>query len=102
MKKKIVAMLAVVVLGAAAIAVSAGAFDRAPVAPQLTPKAAGLKPGAVPGEVRVFHSPNGEKVTAEVSPCIKSDPTGYSNAELSDPEWCFHRPGQAAKAKAER
>jgi hypothetical protein len=79
---------------AAAVAVSAGAFDRSPVAPQLGPAESGVKPGVVPGEVKVLHGPDGEKIHAGVSPCIKSDPSGYSGVELEDPEWCFHSPGE--------
>jgi hypothetical protein len=83
-----------VATAAAAVAVSAGAFDRSPVAPQLGPAQSGVKPGVVPGETHIFHEPNGEVVQVGVSPCIKSDPSGYSDAELSEPEWCFHRPGE--------
>jgi hypothetical protein len=79
---------------AATVAVSAGAFDRSPVAPQLGPAESGVKPGVVPGETRTLHGPNGEVIHGGVSPCIKSDPSGYSDAELTDPEWCFHRPGE--------
>jgi len=81
---------------AAAVAVSAGAFDRSPVAPQLGPEESGVNPGVVPGEVRVLHGPNGEKIQGGVSPCIKSDPSGYSAGELEDPEWCFHKPGEGS------
>ena len=81
---------------AAVVAVSAGAFDRAPVAPQLGPAESGVKPGVVPGEVEVLHGPNSEKIYGGVSPCIKSDPSGYSDAELEDPEWCYHRPGEGS------
>lgn len=81
---------------AAAVAVSAGAFDRAPVAPQLGPAESGVKPGVVPGEVEVFHGSDGEKIYGGVSPCIKSDPSSYSRAELEDPEWCFHNPGEGS------
>jgi hypothetical protein len=91
-RTRLVATLAVAM--AAAVAVSAGALDRAPVAPQLGPAESGVKPGVVPGEVQVLHGPDGEKIYGGVSPCIKSDPSGYSNAELNDPEWCFHRPGE--------
>jgi hypothetical protein len=92
-RTRLVATFAVATM-AAAVAVSAGAFDRAPVAPQLGPAESGVKPGVVPGEVQVPHGPNGEKIYGGVSPCIKSDPSGYSSAELEDPEWCFHRPGE--------
>jgi hypothetical protein len=92
-RTRLVATFAVATV-AAAVAVSAGAFDRTPVAPQLGPAESGVKPGVVPGEVQVLHGPSGERIYGGVSPCIKSDPTGYSDAELSDPEWCFHRPGE--------
>jgi hypothetical protein len=75
-----------------ALAVGAGAFGLIPVAPQLSSEESGVKPGVMPGEVQILEGPNGEKVEVEVSPCIKSDPRGYSNAELNDPEWCFHPP----------
>ena len=57
-----------------------------------------MKPGAVPGEVQILETPSGQEVQATVSPCVESDPSGYSNAELSDPEWSFHAPhaGNAA------
>lgn len=93
-KTRLVATLAVATV--AAVAVSAGAFDRTPVAPQLGPAESGVKPGVVPGEVEVFHGPNGEKIHGGVSPCVKSDPSGYSDAELEDPEWCFHSPGEGS------
>jgi hypothetical protein len=83
-----------VAAAAAAVAVSAGAFDRSPVAPQLGPAESGVKPGVVPGETMILHGPNGEVIHGAVSPCIKSDPSGYSDAELAEPEWCFHRPGE--------
>jgi hypothetical protein len=92
---RLAAMLAVTTVGAA-VAVSAGAFDRGPVAPQLGPAESGVNPGVVPGEVRVLHGPNGEKIQGGVSPCIKSDPSGYSTGELEDPEWCFHKPGEGS------
>jgi hypothetical protein len=91
-KTRLLATLGVAVLGAVA-AVSAGALDRTPVAPQLSPEKSGVKPGVVPGETQILHGPNGEVIQAGVSPCIKSDPSGYSNAELEDSEWCFHAPG---------
>jgi hypothetical protein len=96
-RTRLVATFAVATV-AALVAVSAGAFDRAPVAPQLGPAESGVKPAAVPGEVQVFHGPNGEKIYGGVSPCIKSDPSGYSDAELEDPEWCFHRPGEGGSS----
>lgn len=95
-RTRLVATFAVATV-AAAVAVSAGAFDRSPVAPQLGPAESGVKPGVVPGEVQVLHGPNGEKIYGGVSPCIKSDPSGYSDAELSDPEWCFHGPGEGGR-----
>jgi hypothetical protein len=89
------------VAGAAAVvAVSAGAFDRSPVAPQLGPAQSGVKSDVVPGESMILHGPKGEVIHGAVSPCIKSDPSGYSDAELAEPEWCFHRPG-AGKAGGE-
>jgi hypothetical protein len=101
MKTKIMVFAVAVVGAVAVLVVSAGAFDRTPVAPQLSAEEAGLKPGVVPGEVQEFNLPNGEKAYGEVSPCIQSDPSGYSNAELEDLEWCFHPPGQAgAKEEA--
>jgi hypothetical protein len=84
---------------AAAVAVSAGAFDRSPVAPQLRPEESGVKPSAVPGEARVVEGPDGESIYTEISPCIKSDPSGYSDAELEEPEWCFHRPGKGNRSQ---
>ena len=91
----------VAVAGAVAIgAVSAGAFDRSPVAQQLSPEESGVKPGVVPGEVLTLEDPSGEKFTGEVSPCIKSDPAGYSSAELEDDEWCFHSPGEGGGGSA--
>jgi hypothetical protein len=95
MKTKIVMFAAAVVGAIAVLVVSAGAFDRTPVAPQLSAEESGVKPSAVPGEVQEFDLPNGEKAYSEVSPCIKSDPSGYSDAELEDTEWCFHPPGKA-------
>jgi hypothetical protein len=92
-RTRLVATFAVMTV-AAVVAVSAGAFDRSPVAPQLGPADSGVKPGVVPAEVEVLHGPNGEKIYGGVSPCIKSDPAGYSDAELNDPEWCFHKPGE--------
>jgi hypothetical protein len=96
MKLKLIAIAATMALGAVA-AVGAGAFDRDPVAPQLSPEESGVKPGVVPGEVQEIRTPAGT-ASGEVSPCIESDPAGYSEAELSDPEWCFHRPGKAPAA----
>ena len=93
-RTRLAATLAVMMMGA--VAVSAGAFDRSPVAPQLGPAESGVKPGVDPGEVEVLHGPNGEKIHGGVSPCIKSDPSGYAAAELEDPEWCFHRPGEGS------
>jgi hypothetical protein len=95
MKTKIVMFAAAAVGAVAVLVVSAGAFDRTPVAPQLSAEESGVKPGVVPGEVQELHLPNGQKFYGEVSPCIKSDPSGYSNAELEDSEWCFHSPGKA-------
>lgn len=89
----LVAPLAVATV-AASVAVGAGALDRSPVAPQLGPAESGVKPGVVPGEVRPLHGPRGERIQGGVGPCIKSDPSGYSDAELDDPEWCFHSPGE--------
>ncbi len=77
---------------AAVAAVSAGALNRSPVAPQLSPAESGVKPGVEPGETINVHTPEGT-VQEGVSPCIKSDPAGYSAAELEDTEWCFHAPG---------
>lgn len=77
---------------AAVAAVSAGALNRSPVAPQLSPAESGVKPGVEPGETVNVHTPEGT-VQEGVSPCIKSDPTGYTAAELEDTEWCFHAPG---------
>lgn len=91
-RTRLLATLGVAVLGAVA-AVSAGALSRTPVAPQLSPEQSGVRPGVEPGETHVVHGPNGEVIQEGVSPCIKSDPTGYSNAELEDSEWCFHAPG---------
>jgi hypothetical protein len=90
---RLLAMLAVAT-AAAVVAVSAGAFDRSPVAPQLAPAEAGVKPGVVPGETTTIHGADGEVSYGEVSPCIKSDPSGYSDAELGELEWCFHQPGE--------
>jgi hypothetical protein len=92
-KVRLLATLGVAVLAAVA-AVSAGALDRDPVAPQLSPEQSGVKPGVVPGETVILHGPNGEVIQAGVSPCIKSDPSGYSDAELANDEWCFHAPGK--------
>jgi hypothetical protein len=89
---RLFATLAVAGLAAAA-AVSAGALDRTPVAPQLGPEESGVKPGVEPGETVTVHT-RGGAVQATVSPCIKSDPAGYSDAELANPEWCFHAPGR--------
>jgi hypothetical protein len=91
---RLVATFAVVTVAAAAV--GAGAFDRAPVAPQLGPAESGVKPGVVPGELEILQGPDSEKVQGGVSPCIKSDPSGYSGAELADPEWCFHKPGEGS------
>lgn len=95
MKTKLIAIAAVMAVGALA-AVGAGAFDREPVAPRLSPEQSGVKPGVVPGEVRTLTTPDGTTFQGEVSPCIKSDPTGYTPAELEDNEWCFHEPGAGA------
>jgi hypothetical protein len=91
-KVRLLATLGVTLLAGVA-AVSAGALDRDPVAPQLSPEESGVKPGVVPGETQIIHGPNGERIEAGISPCIKSDPSGYSYAELENDEWCFHAPG---------
>lgn len=96
MKMRLIAIAAVMLVGALA-AVGAGAFDREPVAPQLSPEQSGVKPGVVPGKSGGVVTPD-DKVLGAVSPCIKSDPTGYSDAELNDPEWCFHLPGRGPAA----
>lgn len=95
-RTRLLATLGVAVLGAVA-AVSAGALNRTPVAPQLSPEQSGVRPGVEPGETHVLHGPNGEEIQAGVSPCIKSDPSGYSAAELEDTEWCFHAPGTVSQ-----
>jgi hypothetical protein len=92
MRMRLIAIAAVMTVGGLA-AVGAGAFDREPVAPQLSPEESGVKPGVVPGEVQKLKTPDGTTFYGGVSPCIKSDPAGYSAAELEDNEWCFHEPG---------
>ncbi|HEX5609760.1 MAG TPA: hypothetical protein VFX45_06690 [Solirubrobacterales bacterium] len=99
MRMRLIAIAAVMVVGALA-AVGAGAFDREPVAPQLSPEESGVKPGVVPGEVVELTTPDGTSFQGAVSPCIKSDPTGYSPAELEDDEWCFHEPGAGGAGAA--
>jgi hypothetical protein len=102
MKLKLIVTAAVLALAALA-AVGAGAFDREPVAPQLSPQESGVKPGVVPGEVQNLETTDGTSFQGEVSPCIKSDPTGYSAAELDhDDEWCFHEPGRGARGRNAR
>lgn len=97
MKMRLIAIAAVMLVGALA-AVGAGAFDREPVAPQLSPEESGVKPGVVPGEVQTLTTPDGTTFQGEVSPCIKSDPTGYPEAELRENDWCFHLPGKGPAA----
>lgn len=86
-----------VVSVAAVGAVGAGALNRAPVAPELSPAQSGVKPDVIPGESKTVQTPSGT-VEESISPCIKSDPTGYTDAELENTEWCFHAPGQGASA----
>ena len=94
MKRKLVVTMALAAMALVAVIVSsAGADNRAPVAPQVSAAVAGVNPDVVPGEESTLQTPAGP-VHSEVSPCIRTDTAGYSVTELSNLEWCMYAPGK--------
>jgi hypothetical protein len=93
MRRMVGICLALAGIGAIALVASnAGADKPTPVVPQLSAEEAGVKPGVVGGEETTIQTPEGT-VQEQVSPCIRSSTSGYSDAELENTEWCFYAPG---------